>query len=260
MATLAQRRAEAHRQAQARLAAALAAIVVRTYAGVVTPSGVGKLTYPTFQEAFTLAVLPQVVRSRQRSESLAARYLASERVEALGGAPLVEEALFASMSATGFAGLVERLGKGQTPQEAITHAQTAAAGAATRHALAGGRSNLAQSLQARTDVGYYRVARAGACSFCAMLMSRGAVYGPDSFDESDPRFVGRGEIKVHDHCHCEWGIIRRGEDEPTSVQVAKELWDDSVRRSRSGDVPEGLSPAPQDVFRRAWESLGKAGA
>lgn len=257
MATLAQRRAEAHRQAQARLAAALAAIVARSYAGVVTPDGVRGLTYPTFQEAFTLAILPHVLRSRQRSESLAARYLASEQVDPLGGDPLVEEALFGSISATGFAGLVQRLIKGQAPQDAISHAQTAAVGAATRHALAGGRSNLARSLQVRTDVGYYRVARAGCCSFCALLMSRGAVYGPDSFDESDPRFLGNGEIKVHDHCHCEWGIIRRGDEEPDSVQLARQLWDDSARRAKVGDVPDGLSKLPQDVFRRAWEALDR---
>ena len=42
-----------------------------------------------------------------------------------------------------------------------------------------------------------------ACSFCAMLATRGAVYKEDSFRRSDRKFSGKvSTIKVHDHCHC----------------------------------------------------------
>jgi len=49
---------------------------------------------------------------------------------------------------------------------------------------------------------YLRVTDADPCYFCAMLASRGPVYDEDSFDDSNPRFFGPGDYKVHDHCNC----------------------------------------------------------
>lgn len=74
---------------------------------------------------------------------------------------------------------------------------------AVRHALSGSR-NTTESVvaQDRTALGYIRVTQAKPCFFCAMLASRGRIFSEDSFDMSDPRFIGPGNAKVHDGCGC----------------------------------------------------------
>ena len=52
---------------------------------------------------------------------------------------------------------------------------------------------------------YARVPSPGACSFCLMLATKGAVYYKDSFssgDSSSSRFNGLGEARVHRNCKC----------------------------------------------------------
>lgn len=85
-------------------------------------------------------------------------------------------------------------------------AEVKLAGAAIRHAQAGGRQTIHEAA-ARDDValGYVRVTRAKPCFFCAMLASRGLRYrafSEGSFDLSDARFSGDGDAKVHDNCGC----------------------------------------------------------
>ena len=52
---------------------------------------------------------------------------------------------------------------------------------------------------------YARVPSPGACSFCLMLATKGAVYYKDSFssgNSSSSRFNGLGEARVHRNCKC----------------------------------------------------------
>lgn len=52
---------------------------------------------------------------------------------------------------------------------------------------------------------YARVPSPGACSFCLMLATKGAVYYKDSFssgDSSSSRFNALGEARVHRNCKC----------------------------------------------------------
>jgi hypothetical protein len=57
-----------------------------------------------------------------------------------------------------------------------------------------------------------------------MLMSRGIVYKEDSFDDSDPRFFGPGDAKIHDHCG---GSLAPAYDRTLSpeLQKFKDLWE-----------------------------------
>jgi len=79
-----------------------------------------------------------------------------------------------------------------------------AAGAAAKLSAEGGREQVKATVaQDRRAMGWIRITRGvGTCYFCAMLASRGPVYAGDSFDESDARFEGPGQHKVHDNCSC----------------------------------------------------------
>lgn len=124
-----------------------------------------------------------------------------------------------------------------------------AAGASARLVQLGGRSAAIETV--RRDpvaVGYVRVTRGGCCGFCAMLASRGPVYrSKDTFKESDARFVGFGEIKVHDSCQCSFRPVynRSFSEWPDNNLTFSDLWYASTK---------GLSgKAAQNAFRHAWE-------
>lgn len=73
-----------------------------------------------------------------------------------------------------------------------------------------------------------RVPRAGSCAFCLLMASRGAVYHDTSTAgrNANTRFVGDGEYKFHDHCHCGVHVVWEGEDyaEPEHVREAGDLY------------------------------------
>lgn len=73
--------------------------------------------------------------------------------------------------------------------------------------------------------GWARIPNVGACSFCLMLASRGAVYKSES----------SAEFQAHDHCECTAEAWWRGHYEPTArVRAAQALWRDSTK-GRSGN-------------------------
>lgn len=88
------------------------------------------------------------------------------------------------------------------------------AGAAVRHAMNGGRSVANNLVQFdRKVIGYARVTDTDPCAFCALLASRGAVYGKGSFVEGNRKFKPNKEApeglpdewfpcRTHDHCRC----------------------------------------------------------
>lgn len=84
-------------------------------------------------------------------------------------------------------------------------ARTQLAGAVDRLVLDVGRRTLVDAVQAdRQAKGWARVTRPGACSFCRLLATRGAVYKTESTAgrDANARFAGDGEFKFHNHCHC----------------------------------------------------------
>lgn len=244
--------AQQHRRAQAALKAALEAYLKRTYLSMISPRDTRRLA-----EQWVALMLPYVLTYRARSAGLAATTYRSSRELVLPGVPFFEpepddfdeEALRTSLFVTGFADLLERVGKGEPFEEAVTASATAAAGAGVRHALNGGRSYYERAIRAdRLALAWYRVTKPGCCYFCAMLASRGAVYREDSFAESDPRFIGdEGEEKVHDHCVCTLQAIwRRGDDTPELNQQFSALWESSTRGYSGQEAVK--------AFRRAYEA------
>lgn len=75
----------------------------------------------------------------------------------------------------------------------ITAAKTLTNGVAQKMVVDTGRNTLIAAIENDTKArGWAREARPGACSFCALLATRGAVY----------RSEQTAEFKAHDHCHC----------------------------------------------------------
>src|SRR5699024_3287417 len=96
-------------------------------------------------------------------------------------------------------------------------------GALSRLALQPYRDTM---LNAARDHGRYtrtavaRVPEAGACAFCRMLASRGAVYGSAETAQST-----KDGKRFHDHCRCSTQISRiDGRDLPDSVRSLQAEW------------------------------------
>lgn len=111
-------------------------------------------------------------------------------------------------------------------------------GSMTRLVRQAGRATVAENAQ-REGVGWYRAPDAGACSFCLMLASRGAVYAT----EAGARFVGiNGRVrgnqqageKYHDNCGCVPTRIARSEALPPEIEGLERTWA-TVTQGYSGD-------------------------
>lgn len=104
-----------------------------------------------------------------------------------------------------------------------------AAGAAVRHVTTAGHGQLEDNVRSDTlAIGWARTTKPGSCYFCAMLASRGYVYEKESFAESNARFAGIGEQKVHDNCGCGLRPIYNPADpKPDRMEALEQLWADS---------------------------------
>lgn len=81
----------------------------------------------------------------------------------------------------------------QTEQQAVTAARKRLAGAVDKLVLDVGRNTIIDNVAADKHAkAWARVPEPGACYFCALLATRGAVYTEQSAD-----------FKTHDHCRCQ---------------------------------------------------------
>lgn len=211
-----------------------------------------------------------ITQQNTKTRLLAREYYPAFRKLEVGGAdgfslPSMGElnlaSLETSLRVTGPVALKKRISKIiAEPDSTLERAQLAKAmedtatgisGAAVRHVANGGRDELQAALQAdKVALGYIRTTAADPCYFCAMLASRGPVYDDDSFDESDPRFIGKGEHKVHDFCRCgSEPVFDRKTAWPGVAKEASDLW-----TSLSRDLHR--VPTIAD-WRKAWD--GRAG-
>lgn len=149
------------------------------------------------------AVISLDYYQRFRAAEIGARAL--DRPAILHSIPANEDAIRASLIATGPAKIKHDTRAGRTPEQAIGAAFPAVAGAATRHIQNGGRDALVAAGDTEPRrVRWFRVTAAEPCAFCAMLASRGpvylsrasALYATESAPSRQP-----GE-KYHDNCHC----------------------------------------------------------
>lgn len=158
-------------------------------------------------------------------------------------------AIRTSLAVTGPIGFKSALARGLTPTRARTLSFTSVAGAASRHVLNGGRSQLVQTATVdEMAVRFSRVTDGDPCAFCAMLASRGAKYlsRATGFRTTERSKRGPGK-EYHDHCGCQvepsFSVDSPG---PQRNKAFAQLWADST---------EGLSgKAARNAFRRAYDA------
>lgn len=145
-------------------------------------------------------------------------------------------------------------------------------GAAVRQAMNGGRSVTNQVVQLdRKIIGFARVTDNDPCAFCALLASRGAVYGRGAFARSDAaREAERGKpkttwalnpqaardvpdgwtnvAKVHNNCQCHLRPVYANESRwDAAAQHFLNLWNDrwkDAEKSEEETVEEVLKRNP----------------
>jgi hypothetical protein len=216
--------------------------------------------------AFKAAVAQQVIAHAQASATLAARQYRSERARAgvRGGftpvpadPPSVEEIaqsvdwavqplwnanVAAHAESGGTATIVEAPAAPEPSTEvppagsAIADAKARLAAASERQALDAGRDTIIENAQRDAKArGWARVPEPGACSFCLMLATRGAVYRSES----------KAAFKSHDNCRCHVEPVFNAYEPSALIRQAQALWASSTR-GKSGN-------AARIAFRQAVE-------
>lgn len=120
----------------------------------------------------------------------------------------------------------------------MEEAGAAAAAASVRHVQNAGRGMVEDFVQAdKVATGFVRITDGDPCYFCSALASRGAIYKGDSFDRSDPRFTGEGEVKVHDSCGCSLRPVYTTSpfEWPDLTQDLSNEWRE-MRKHKSGEL------------------------
>ncbi|MEU9126590.1 hypothetical protein AB0D08_00480 [Kitasatospora sp. NPDC048540] len=138
-------------------------------------------------------------------------------------------------------------------QEAHDQAGARQAAAAERVAMNGGRSTVwNHASKDRRAIGYVRLSRTGTpCGWCAMLISRGAVY------RSEKSAIYADGDKYHDNCHCyAMPIFSRQQFEGSALFELNRLYSEDWPR-----VTRGLSgKAAVSAWRRYIRDQQKAAA
>ncbi|AYD89677.1 hypothetical protein D5R93_05760 [Actinomyces lilanjuaniae] len=92
---------------------------------------------------------------------------------------------------------------------------------------------------ARAGTAFARVPRPGACAFCLMLASRGAVYARDTAVRATSASRARAGQSYHDSCHCQAREVLSPADVPPVVAGLHEQWQRLAAQSPSGVVTLG---------------------
>jgi hypothetical protein len=174
--------------------AALTALLVRALAGLWPLIGLGDLhgSLPRYKAA----VAALVYKYGQSSAALAAGYYQAVRTAAgvpgrFVPTPADPAGIRQVDAAVGWA--TRGLWVVQPPPGAVEGARSLTDGVAQKMVVDTGRNTLLDAIEAdRRCRGWVREARPGACYFCALLSTRGAVYKTEQTAGFEP----------HDNCHC----------------------------------------------------------
>lgn len=197
--------------------------------------------------AFKAAVAQEVQQHAQVSATMAARQYRQQRVAAGVGAgftprPADPPPLEQVAQAVDWA--VQPLWSADVLTEPLTEAGSTAiadakarlAAASERLVLDAGRDTIIGNAQAdRKARGWARVPEPGACSFCLMLATRGAVY----------RDEAKADFRSHDNCRCHVEPVFNAYEPSAAVRQAQALWA-TATSGKSG-------AAARKAFRQAVE-------
>jgi hypothetical protein len=142
----------------------------------------------------------------------------------------------------------------QEPLDVRLEAAMAKADGATQKLVADrGRATLRQAVKADPQaVAYARAAALGACAFCRLMASRGAVYATAESAGRDANALFTGDasvVKFHNDCHCAIVPVFRGQRFELSPHAQE--WDRLYREYAQGHPGDQLR-----LFRRAIAEHG----
>lgn len=207
----------------------------------------------TFPRYFR-AALAVVANRKRQSASVAAAYLRAFR-EAEGvfgafdvdiAADVLEQQALTALLVTGPVQAKTLIAKGHAADAAMRRSLGSSTGAASRLTAQGGRDTIIRTVKIDDRaLGVARVARSGSCAFCAMLASRGPVYGSEA----------TAGFEAHDNCGCVPEVVydRNRYDWPggdRQLDLA-DLWDDATKGRSGKDAVR--------AFRRAYEDRQRRG-
>lgn len=117
-----------------------------------------------------------------------------------------------------------------------------------------GRDTIRRAVRADRDAAAFaRAAALGACSFCKLMASRGAVYATaeSAGRDANEQFTGSvSVVKFHDNCHCTIIPVFRGQRFELSPQAAE--WDRVYQEYAAGHPGDQLR-----LFRQALREHGQ---
>ncbi len=197
-------------------------------------------TWPAF-EAATLGLIK--ARGKTSAGLASAYYRTHRKAAGAPGAPtpkiaaVPDETILAGLRVVGPVAAGSALAKAR-PLAGVAEATLVnLSGATSMYVLNFGRRTLLESVKAdRHALGWSRVTASQPCSFCAMLASRGPVYGSRE----------TASFEAHRGCACSpQPVYDRDAEWPGRAEEFGSLWDSSTR---------GLSTAEARLaFRRAYE-------
>jgi hypothetical protein len=189
-------------------------------------------------------ILEQIEQAYQTNQSLAWLYLHSIAEEAgttteVFYRPFVGTWVWRSLGYLGWRQFEKDIGNGIPSNAALELMIDRMKGGVFRHSYNGSRDAIIQTVQrSKTMIGYQRVSRTGMpCSFCAMLIGRGAVYKTN---------MGRFQAHDTDQCTAEprfWNQRNKGLD--PQAKRFQEIWKESTK-GKSG-------ASAINAFRVAYE-------
>lgn len=257
---------KAQQNASAAKIAALVALYYQSRVAVEDPSSV---------ERWLNLMIPRIISGSDAGARSAVRFFDDlRRIEAAQAKAFrataslgtIDEGVAKSLKAVGpfdymnKASAIERLDISPTAKKALLveakqTTSTAIAAATIRHVQAGSRQTIHDNAAAdRVALGWVRVTKAKPCAFCVMLASRGVHYrafSEQSFVDSNARFSGEGDAKVHDNCGCTLKPVFELEGDP--IIERNQQWVDLWERwgAGGGDATRR--------FRRAYDHWLKTG-
>lgn len=210
--------ADSHRIEQVKLSQMVTALMAQAWSQTMARGTNG---FPAF-----LALSEMLIgRGQGMSAAMAGRYYNQLAVMAgfdpieLAGGELNRAGLAKSLKTVGPDRVAEGLARGLPIEEAQRQAMIAAMGVGKRYTLDGGRNLLLEAADRDPHIERWaRVSDGNPCSFCAMLVSRGAVYHSEE----------TGGFKSHDFCGCGVRLVTADEDDGGADAQAdkyKKLWD-----------------------------------
>lgn len=172
------------------------------------------------------------------------------------------EQVLTNLRVTGPVAFKTAIRDGRSEDEALESMTTQMAGAAEKIVLRGDRDTVMATVDDSDEiVGWRRVSDGDPCSWCAMLISRGAVY-KSGRTAGDVRFGGN-EYHDHDRCTAEplyerepeppevadlyqqWRTATAGKSGNDAMRAWRDYWDNRDRPAQRQPEPEpALEPAP----------------